>query len=821
MTKMKGTEILICRRNQKGFTLIELMIVVVIIGILAALAVPRFMSTSGKAKKAEAKTILKQIYQLERVYYLEHDRYIGAPNTAALAATNLGFEDPGADARYDYSVLVAIAMMAGGGSVFIATATEISDADGDGIPNERLTMNQNGVEGGDWYYNRSSEDVFAKSFGFDLSGFQFISFGDFLATHSWEELHAIVRGEIDGGSPVYLRLQHADGGHSVVITGYRVEGGATEYYINFGHHGGYSLAESYRLEEPIGGWDLIEDRHVIVGIRPAANPARLPLWNKLDEVRDSEYYAWPSGCVIPTDDGFLCAYPVGPLDGHDLLLVRTDRFGRKIGESVIHHREGMDLYHPRLAFSSTHYGLAWMEGSPGGQAFLHFNILDEAGNMTLAEDVVIGELRPWHWRLPFSVEWTGTAFLIVWHAWPTGELRLTLLDTDGHYVGPASTLLVPGGDPDVVCFADKFAVAFSTWDAIWFATYDYSGRLLTGPHRLASGDGLYTPRVVYDGSSYAVVWEDNTLDSRRRVLLYRLSESGLPMTAEPLEVNSPSHEPVARCPSIAYVNGHYYISYTQKQAWCAQIDRDLQVVTRHNTSVSGWHWVHFVSMAQRNEHLLLVQAWLFWDELTAPMSVEFEACHLYTCPIFGDVPTTFWGWPDIEACYFAGIVGGYGDGLYHPEYAVTRDQMAVYISRALAGGEERVPEFAGTPTFPDVDEGFWALDHVEHAVEQNVVEGYDDGNYHPEYEVTRDQMAVYVARAMVAPTGEAALADYLPTDPRDFPDVPPDRWGWKHIEYCVEHDVVEGYEDGLYHPAEPVARDQMAVYIARAFQLPI
>ena len=127
------------------------MIVVVIIGILAALAVPRFMSTSGKAKKAEAKTILKQIYQLERVYYLEHDRYIGAPNTAALAATNLGFEDPGADARYDYSVLVAIAMMAGGGSVFIATATEISDADGDGIPNERLTMNQNGVEGGDWY----------------------------------------------------------------------------------------------------------------------------------------------------------------------------------------------------------------------------------------------------------------------------------------------------------------------------------------------------------------------------------------------------------------------------------------------------------------------------------------------------------------------------------------------------------------------------------------------------------------------------------------------------------------------------------------------
>jgi prepilin-type N-terminal cleavage/methylation domain-containing protein len=148
---MNGMGLVKLQGNRRGFTLIELMIVVVIISLLAALAVPRFTRASGKAKKSEAKTILKQIYQLERAYYLEHDRYIGAPNTAALAASNLGFEDPGADARYDYSVLVAVAMMAAGGSVFIATATETNDADGDGIPNERLTMNQNGIEGGDWY----------------------------------------------------------------------------------------------------------------------------------------------------------------------------------------------------------------------------------------------------------------------------------------------------------------------------------------------------------------------------------------------------------------------------------------------------------------------------------------------------------------------------------------------------------------------------------------------------------------------------------------------------------------------------------------------
>jgi PKD repeat protein len=186
---------------------------------------------------------------------------------------------------------------------------------------------------------------------------------------------------------------------------------------------------------------------------------------------------------------------------------------------------------------------------------------------------------------------------------------------------------------------------------------------------------------------------------------------------------------------------------------------------------------------------------------------------------FSDVLWGHWAFSEVYACVDAGIVAGYPDGTYLPSNPVTRDQMAVYISRALAGGDGNVPEFSGTPTFPDVPEGFWALDYVEYAVDQNVVTGYDDGNYHPEYEVTRDQMAVYVARALVAPSGEAGLADYTPSDPRDFPDVPSGFWAYRHVEYCVEQGVVNGYEDGKYHPEIVVTRDQMAVYIARAFGL--
>jgi prepilin-type N-terminal cleavage/methylation domain-containing protein len=94
--------------RRKGFTLVELLVVVAIIGVIAGLAVPRFMRSSSKAKQGEAQLILKQIYDMQRAYCQAHDTYY--PSDGSTVVTQPGGAIGSLDvevmssARYSYSV---------------------------------------------------------------------------------------------------------------------------------------------------------------------------------------------------------------------------------------------------------------------------------------------------------------------------------------------------------------------------------------------------------------------------------------------------------------------------------------------------------------------------------------------------------------------------------------------------------------------------------------------------------------------------------------------------------------------------------------------
>ncbi|MCP4581258.1 MAG: prepilin-type N-terminal cleavage/methylation domain-containing protein [candidate division Zixibacteria bacterium] len=113
------------KRSNKGFTLIELMIVVVIIGILSALAIPRFFRAATKAKQSEAREVLKQVYTMQRAYFVEHETYIlngataDAGNTTAFALIAIELMP---SARYSFAMVAAA-------NTFSCTATSNLDDD--------------------------------------------------------------------------------------------------------------------------------------------------------------------------------------------------------------------------------------------------------------------------------------------------------------------------------------------------------------------------------------------------------------------------------------------------------------------------------------------------------------------------------------------------------------------------------------------------------------------------------------------------------------------------------------------------------------------
>jgi prepilin-type N-terminal cleavage/methylation domain-containing protein len=117
------------KNNKSGFTLLEVIIVIIIVGVLASLALPRFFSTVEFSKSTEALTAIGTLREsLERCYLAIPNTYVGC------GLANLDIEDPGTSpgARFAY----ALSGLAAAG--YTITATRNTTDGGDGTSTIRL-----------------------------------------------------------------------------------------------------------------------------------------------------------------------------------------------------------------------------------------------------------------------------------------------------------------------------------------------------------------------------------------------------------------------------------------------------------------------------------------------------------------------------------------------------------------------------------------------------------------------------------------------------------------------------------------------------------
>ncbi len=142
----------ILRKKSKGFTLIELMIVIAIIAILAAIAIPNYRNYQYKSKSAEAKSNLGAIRTMEKAYIAGMDTYYAcAANPAVVPGSSkvvwgapadftlIGFAPVGR-VYYQYVVVAGTATIA---TTFLSTAT--GDLDGSGAASQgSFTLDESG-----------------------------------------------------------------------------------------------------------------------------------------------------------------------------------------------------------------------------------------------------------------------------------------------------------------------------------------------------------------------------------------------------------------------------------------------------------------------------------------------------------------------------------------------------------------------------------------------------------------------------------------------------------------------------------------------------
>jgi hypothetical protein len=215
---------------------------------------------------------------------------------------------------------------------------------------------------------------------------------------------------------------------------------------------------------------------------------------------------------------------------------------------------------------------------------------------------------------------------------------------------------------------------------------------------------------------------------------------------------------------------------------------------------------------------------------------------------FTDVPRSEPFYKKIETMLHFGITAGCDTALYCPNDAVPRDQMAIFIAKALAGGGEYVPTTGnlrgipfgstyncapgGNSLFVDVAPTDSFCRHVHYLASRNVTLGCGNFKYCPSPVVTRDAMASFIAKA-VAATGGGDAVPLTYSDPGTgrsyscaagspnlhFTDVPVSNAFCKHIHYLWAKGIVDGCTPTKYCPGSQVPRDVMAKFIANGFGL--
>ncbi len=174
-----------------------------------------------------------------------------------------------------------------------------------------------------------------------------------------------------------------------------------------------------------------------------------------------------------------------------------------------------------------------------------------------------------------------------------------------------------------------------------------------------------------------------------------------------------------------------------------------------------------------------------------------------------------WAENDIYSLSDKGIIDGMTAAEFKPEEKITRAQFAKLLITAL---NIEVKKDAAL-SFSDVPAGAWYHDYVAAAVQADLIMGYTGSAFAPDENITREQMAVILSRALKMKAPGSALdgnAGQLIDKFADKGEISP--WAGQEITLAISRGLVSGMSEDAFGPQITATRAQAAAMVLRLYQ---
>jgi hypothetical protein len=174
---------------------------------------------------------------------------------------------------------------------------------------------------------------------------------------------------------------------------------------------------------------------------------------------------------------------------------------------------------------------------------------------------------------------------------------------------------------------------------------------------------------------------------------------------------------------------------------------------------------------------------------------------------FTDVSESDWYYDSVGYVFKNGLFSGTSPTTFSPDTPMTRAMLVTVLYRL-----EGLPMVMGTNRFTDVESGQWYTDAVIWANTNGIVEGYDDGRFGPNDNITREQMAAILYRYATYKGYDTSAS----TDLTAYADMSAvSVWALEAMKWAVAKGLITGMESTTLAPTETATRAQVATLLQR------